>query len=117
MIVVQATMWPRGNQAQSYELLHASINNKTELGDEEESYFAHVLSRPKPFGGILGYEADVEVRGHKPQDGFAPLLMAVLGAAYSTDQDASIIIPPARLIARLNLEDLAEFNKRITARQ
>lgn len=114
MINVVATMWPRGNAAEAYELLHATISNRSELDDANESYMAYVLARPNVWMGIGGYEADVEVKDHKRAAGFAPLLMSVLNAAHVTV--APIALPPARALARMTIQDAADFERRLKAR-
>jgi len=109
MIIVTATMWPRGHAAQSYELLHATISNRTSPGDVADSYMAHVVARPNKIIGVSGYEADVMVPSYRRTDGLAPLLMAVLGSAHA-EQDGDGI-PQARLMARVLLQDAEEFEK------
>lgn len=116
MIIVQATMWPNGNQLESYEILNATITTQSSPGDEEQDYFAHVLARPKPFDGIAGYDADVEVIRHNPRNGFAPLLIAILGQAHAEDFTgvrqqtvAGVPLPETRQLARLNLVEPHQF--------
>lgn len=111
MIVFSATMWPDGNQAGSYEVLSGTVTNQTAMGNVPQSYFAHVLARPKQYEGILGYEADIEVTGHNYRDGFAPLLAAILNAAHVNDQTQGMLLPPARQLARLEVVDAFQFEE------
>lgn len=115
MILVTATMWPGGNLAGSYEILHATITNRTSVEDRGERYVSHVIARPAPTLGISGYEADVETRGHKSQDGFAPLLMSVLAAAHAPN-DRGLFLPPSRALSRLDLVTTTEFEAVIRSR-
>ena len=116
MIIVTATCWPGGNAAGSYELLHATITNRSSPEDKTDSYMAHVLARPDYSRGLNGYEADVEVKGHKFADGFAPLLMSVLNGAHGSDGRA-IVLPSARARARVDLMTAVEFEKVLRGRQ
>lgn len=118
MIVVTATMWPLGSQAQSYEMLTTTITNTT--ADElatRDSYSAHVISRPNKFLGIEGYEADVEVRDHERSRGLTPLFMAILGAAHQTDSSKGVILPAANTLARMTIQEIAEFEDRLKGRR
>lgn len=114
MIVVTATLWPRGNQSQSVEILNATISNTSSPGDAAESYSAHVLARPNLDKGCIGFEADVEVREHLYQNGFTPLLISVLAAAMKDDHD--IFIPPSRALNRATLREIIEFDQRLKGR-
>lgn len=116
MIILNAHMWPHGNQAQAYELLHATITNQSSPGDLKDSYFAHVLSRPAEGLGVLGFEADVEVRDHERSHGFGTLLMSILAAAVSNDPEKGVFIPPSRTLVRLTLQDVAAFQVALKAR-
>lgn len=119
MIILSATMWPGGNSKRSYELLHATIDNRTPLEDYMiggDRYFAHVCSRPNRYLAVSGYEADVEVRGHKRSDGPAALIMTVLNTANSTDANRGTILPEGRQLARVTIEDAAGFEHRLAAR-
>lgn len=116
MIIVSANVWPGGSQAEAYELLHASISNQGPSSTGGESFIAHVLSRPNKYTGVEGFEADVEVSGHRHSAGFAPLLMSILAAAWSTDPDKGIMIPPSRALARLTLTDVHEFTQLLKGR-
>lgn len=120
MIILTATMWPGGNQERSYELLHATIENRTRLEDDlkanADRYMAHVCSRPNRWLGVSGYEADVEVRNHKRSDGPAVLLMSVLNAANSVDVNKGTFMPEARQLARVTIKDAADFERRLRAR-
>lgn len=115
MIVLSATVWPLGNQAQSYEVLNVTLTNESPPHSETENYYAHVLARPAQFRGLEGYEADVEVRGHQFRDGFPTLLMSVLNAAHSKD-GKGLILPPARQLARLDLVDAHQFEELLRGR-
>jgi hypothetical protein len=113
MIVLQATMWPYGNQTQSYELLNVTITNQSPPEADQQNYFAHVLARPAPFQGIAGYEADVEVAQHSYRDGFAPLLSAILGCAHqpAEGQGTGYVLPPTRQLKRVDLVDANQFEE------
>lgn len=116
MLIVTGTVWPEGNQAASYEVLHATISNNSAPEDATQNYTAHVLARPAPFDGIEGYEADVEVREHSRQAGVVPLIVSTLLAAYAGDPGAGIALPPSRALARVVLQDLAAFEATIRGR-
>lgn len=125
MIILTATMHPHGNPAQAYELLHATIENRTRIEDFDprggidqatERYLAHVLSRPNRWIGVSGYEADVEVKGHRRADGPAPLIRSVLHAAVNEDGSSGFVLPEARRLARVTIEDAAAFEQRLRAR-
>lgn len=113
MIVLTAQMWPQGNEGRAYELLNMTISNQgtSETGD---SYFSHVLMRPAPHIGIFGYEADVEVKDHKRENGLAPLLIAVLAAAATDKND--LHVPPSRTMERLVLQDVEQFALKLKGR-
>jgi hypothetical protein len=113
MIVVQAQVWPGGQQLQSYEALSVVINNTSSPGMEKESYMAHVLARPKLDFGIVGYEADVEVPAHDYHHGLAPLLMSILVGAHTDDPDEPMFIPPCNTLTRVVLREMQEFEARI----
>lgn len=113
MIVLTANMWPRGDARMSYELLHAVIDNRTGPEDgANERYAAHVLSRPQKYLNIVGYEADVEVKGHRRSDGPASLILAVLHEANGFERT----LPDARLLSRITIEDAAAFEQRLRER-
>lgn len=115
MITLKATMWPLGNEAQAYELVHATIENRTRIYDsvgDDDRFMAHVCSRPNRWLGVSGYEADVEVRHFKRSDGPAALIIAVLGAAYQTDNK----LPETQCLSRVTIEDAADFERRLRAR-
>lgn len=111
MVIVQATMWPHGNQMQTFELLHVGISNTTSPEDRLQTYMSHVLARPSPFSGIAGYEADVEVTGHEERAGFAPLLASILNAAHGIDESEGILLPPARRLARVEVVSAHQFDE------
>lgn len=108
MIIVQAVMWPNGKQLDSYEILNATITNQSPP-DGDRNYYAHVLTRPKPFDGIKGYQAEIEVHGHDFRAGFAPLLMAVLGSAHTDDLHEGVVLPATRRLARVDLVEPHDF--------
>jgi hypothetical protein len=111
MIIVSAKVWPYGNSERSYEILHSTITNVGAM-EGRDHYTAHVLARPAVDRKLAGYEADVEVLGHKYENGFAPLLMAVLGAAHQGKSDpitGGLYLPPARLCARVDLHRVEAF--------
>lgn len=117
MIIVNAQMWPKGSQAESYELLNATITNQGQgTHQNQNNYFSHVLTRPNHFIGCVGYEADVEVHDHKRSDGFVPLLMSVLHAAHQDNSEQSFFIPQSRVVARLSLTDMYAFEQRLKGR-
>lgn len=108
MVVITGTLYPHGQDAGRVELLHATISNAGQLRPGSDCYTAHVLARPHPPLGVLGFEADVEVQNHARHKGITPLLVAVLDAALERSQrDGS---PPARLIKRINLLNVDMFN-------
>lgn len=123
MIVVNATVWPGGSEAQAYELLCATISNRSTIRDRLESYHAHVLSRPNKHFGVIGYEADVEIREHRRADGFAPLLCSILGQAAgqcpsaSNQNIAGVVLPSARTLTKVTIEDAAAFERRLRERK
>lgn len=117
MIILTATMHPHGDATRRYELLHATIENRTEDCDMAERYFAHVLSRPNKYIGISGFEADVEVKGHRRSDGLTPLVIAVLNNANSIDVMQGTIIPETRQITRVTIEDASDFERRLRGLQ
>lgn len=110
MIILSATMHPHGDASRAYELLHATIDNRTRLEDEGrgDRYMALVCARPNRFLKVSGYEADVQVKEHRPADGPTALIVAVLNAARGSE-----LCPPAQLIARTTLEDAAAFERRL----
>jgi hypothetical protein len=110
MVIVQAVMWPHGNQTQTYELLNVSLSNTSSPEDRLQRYMAHVLSRPSPMLGIDGYEADVEVQGHESRAGFVPLLASILNAAHETGAEG-MILPPARRLSRVEVVSAHEFDE------
>lgn len=123
MIIVSASVWPGGSEAQAYELLCATISNRSSPGDRLESYHAHVLARPNKFFGVIGYEADIEIKDHKRTDGFAPLVCAVLGQAAgpcpaaSNQNIAGLVLPSARTLAKVTIADAAAFEQRLRERR
>lgn len=117
MIVVNAQMWPKGSQLESFELLNATITNQGQGTQQNQSnYFSHVMARPNSFIGCAGYEADVEVHDHKISNGFVPLLMSVLAAAHQDNSEQSFFMPPSRVLMRLALADAHEFEQRLKGR-
>ena len=113
MIIVTATCWPGGNAAGSYELLHASLTNRSSPGDRTETYMSHVLARPDNSRGVAGYEADVETKGHHFEWGFATLLTSVLSAADGGKdvQHFGTKTPTSRTLARVDLVSPDQFEK------
>lgn len=116
MIILTATMWPRGVAAASYELLHASISNQ-----DDGNYLAHVLSRPNSYIGVTGFEADVQVHNHKHHTGPVPLLIATLATAYDDKilyrGPGEQVVPAGRLLARAELRNAAQFEEALRGRQ
>lgn len=112
MIILTATMHPGGDAARAYELLHATIENRTKIEDAlgTDRYVAHVLSRPNRFISVSGYEADVEIRSHKRSAGPAALIAAVL------ESSTIEALPEARRWARIIITDAADFEQRLRAR-
>lgn len=115
MIIVKATMYPGGGVRQSYEVLHASVTN---IGQDEngDKYSAHVTQRPWTAGP--GFEADVEVRAHRYEHGFAPLFCAILGQAAQTEfgeleaqRYGKLYLPSTRTRGRCSLHFVDEFNR------
>jgi hypothetical protein len=80
MIIVQAHMIPNGDEARRYELLHASIQNRTSV-EPMDWYTATVIARPYAELGTPGFEADVKIQGVDRRAGFVPLLASVLNTA------------------------------------
>lgn len=118
MIEVSARMHPHGDAAKTYELLHATITNKTTPQDRGDRYFAHVVARPSAALGIPGYDADVLVTGHDRQSGLTPLLMAVLNAAHASPADRrGVPMPPAQVLGRLTLADVTAFERSLVSRR
>lgn len=117
MLIVTATMYPHGNPATSYEVLHASISNVTsrESPTGLDSYTAHVLCRPAPHIGVEGYESDVEVQDHLRRDGLPPLLASIL-CAGSGHPDLKLLLPPSREVAHMTLQTLDDFDRRLRGR-
>lgn len=112
MIILTATMHPLGNSAQAYPLLEATITNRTRTEDlvgTVDRYMAHVCARPNKWLGVSGYEADVEVRGHKRSDGVVPVILAVLNAANGSERS----FPEAQRLNRVTIEDAADFERRL----
>lgn len=115
MIVVTAHLWPRGNASAAIELGMVTVSNQGP-GANGDNYTAHVLTRPAPHIGCIGYEADVEVRDHARQNGFAPLLISVLAAAHGEDGNG-FSIPPSRALARSVIHDMHDFEERLKGRR
>lgn len=110
MIIVKATMYPAGG-GRSYEVLHASIENVGQDHDGDK-YFAHVTQRPWTVGP--GYEADVEVRGHRYDAGLTPLLAAILGQAgveVGYGIKGRLVLPECTTRQRVQLFNVAEFEQ------
>lgn len=112
MIVFTAQMWPDGNQSGAYEVLTGTITNQSTSG-ERADYAAHLLARPNLNLGIVGYEADVQVRDHQRHAGLAPLLISVLAAAEDKDK---LEVPAGQAMKRVIIQDMAEFEQRLKGR-
>lgn len=117
MIIIQGTIYPQGNPASAYEVLHATISNNGENPRGGDNYFAHVLARPSQELGIEGFEADVQVIGHNRSHGVSRLLMAILGAASQEDQFTGSFLPPATAVQRLTLQEVRDFDQLLKGRR
>lgn len=118
MIIVTATMWPGGDASGSYELMHATLTNRSSPRDRTESYMAHLLLRPNASRGLPGYEADVEVKEHRYENGFVPLLTSVLMAADGGTRSSvtGTNMPTARTLARVDLVTAQQFEGMLRGR-
>ena|SRR3974390_2857351 len=112
MIIITGQLWPGGNQTQAKELLHATISNQSGLADSSD-YFAHVLARPHEGLGVTGFEADIEVAGHKRHAGLMPLLISVLIAGQQTKDLGEFIVPASRTLKKLILKTDYDFQERL----
>lgn len=121
MIVITAQMWPKGSQAEAREILNMTLTNQGlspdgGMGDKRYTYFGHVITRPYDVDGFYGYEADVEVRDHKSQDGCVPLIVSALAAANIADPATGFYLPPSKRIAFSAITTLDDFDKRLRGR-
>lgn len=116
MIVVTTQVWPRGSQADSREILSATISNARADDEKGDAYFAHVVTRPYEDLGISGYASDVEVVGHHRRLGVEPLVMSVLNAAYARDEATGVILPGSRLLSRQWLQQAFEYEQVLRGR-
>lgn len=114
MIIVTAVIYPGGNAAESYEVLHGTVTNTRADDANGDSYAAHFLQRPHAQEGLEGFEADVAVDGfHRPL-GLTPLLGSIFYAIAPLPLDFE---PQVRVDARLTLKELDEFDARLRGRR
>lgn len=113
MIVVTARMYP-SDGSPSYEILNATITNRSAPGDVAQSYMTHVLMRPDRYSGAPGYEADVETQGYLDRHGFAALLRSAIGVSDGNigQSTCGTDMPTSRVLNRLAIHFVDEFERR-----
>lgn len=109
MIILKATLYPHGSEAESYDIMHGTITN---IGKQMGccDYFVHLMARPDGRRGIDGFEKDIRVNGWNSSLTLPSMLGVILGTVCPVPLDHEPIV---REVRRLEIHDANEFERRM----